>query len=104
MCPFLKEYRFNQNTFLQSFAKTAQPLPISQNLRQELTVWAKCRLAEKSGFPIPVKRGYPPLKPLQFISDAAGTAMSWENGNRSNTSTVNERGVALASLGFDADI
>jgi hypothetical protein len=71
------------------------------NLRQELTVWAKCMLAAKSGFPIPLKQDHPPLRPLQFISDAAGAALSWHKGKRCNISEVNDRGVA--SLGFEDD-
>jgi hypothetical protein len=99
MCPFLKGFRFHQNAFLQLLQNNVnQTCPISLPLKQELTIWAKCVLAGKSGLPIPLKREHPPIKPMQFISYAAGAALSWKHGRPENVSKPNDRGVA--SLGF----
>jgi hypothetical protein len=103
MCPFLRGFRFHENRFLQALAKKeTDSKVIPMELRRELTVWAKCLMAAKSGFPIPLKQEQPPLYPYKFISDAAGAALSWLAGKPHNTSRVNDRGVA--SLGFQDDL
>jgi len=97
---FLKGFKFQQNQFLQAFSQEkASTLPIPMELKQELTVWAKCLLATHDGLPIPKFVQYPPLFPVTFISDAAGAAIRRSKGYSTNISIPGDRGVA--SLGYN---
>ncbi|MFN9978820.1 MAG: hypothetical protein ACK53Y_02840, partial [bacterium] len=85
---------------MQAFSqKKASTLPIPMEVKQELTVWAKCLLATHDGLPIPKFVQYPPLFPVTFISDAAGAAIRRSKGYSTNISIPGDRGVA--SLGYE---
>ena len=89
---FLKAFRYHQNKFLQSLELSVnKSLPIPNCVKNELSVWAKCIIDAKKGFPIPdVCRGIP-LFFTSVYSDAAGSSRNDVNFNE-------KRGAAAIAL------
>ncbi len=72
---------------------------VKKELKRDLFIWKNFVLAAKSGLPLAGVPCGPPIRTLNFMSDAAGAEMVWINGKSVNASVPGDRGVA--SVGFD---
>ena len=81
MCEFMKGFRFNLSKLLGSFDgnENIKKL-IPKFLIEDLHIWKKCIFAAKKGLPLSEPLCGPPITALKFISDAAGAAFHWSNG------------------------
>jgi hypothetical protein len=84
VCPFLRGFRFNQNSFLKALAEQTQQESYFPGIETGTDYMGKVYsiLAAKSEFLIPLKHEQPPLYPYQFISDAVVEALSWVAGKQ----------------------
>ena len=81
MCEFMKGFRFNLSKLLGSFDgnENIKKL-IPKFLIEDLHIWKKCIFAAKKGLPLSEPLCSPPITALKLISDAAGAAFHWSNG------------------------
>ena len=99
MCDFMKGYRFNLSKLLGSFeGKEDGKKLIPKLLVEDLHIWKKCIISAKKGLPLSEPACGPPVSAMKFMSDAAGAAFHWSNGQCKNLTLPNDRGVA--SIGF----
>ena len=88
MCPFLKAFKRPLNNLLAAFKDDYNILlPVSDELIDDLRVWAAAVSFANSWSPISLEIEFPPLNALEFVSDAAG-------------GLGNEDWVGVASLGL----
>ena len=88
MCPFLKAFKRPLNNLLAAFKDDYNILlPVSDELIDDLRVWAAAVSFANSWSPISLEMEFPPLSALEFVSDAAG-------------GLGNEDWVGVASLGL----
>jgi len=102
MATFMKGYRYNLLALLRSFGgdEKAKRL-ITGNLRKDLRIWANCVEFARQGLPIPETKSAPPIRCVEYATDAAGAAYQWEKGEGKNISVPGDRGVAC--IGYDDD-
>ena len=100
MLPFAAGFRFNLLELLREFGgdESGRRL-VKGELKQDLMFWANCIEAARSGLPLAAEPCGPPIVTKNFVSDAAGAAMEWDNGQWANHSIDGDRGVA--AVGFD---
>lgn len=73
MCPFLQAFRRPMNDLLASFKEDYNILlPVTDELKEDLRVWAAATVSATAWMPICKELEHPPLDALKFISDAAG--------------------------------
>ena len=102
MCEFMKGFRFQLLKLLGSFENCEQTRKlIPKFLVEDLRIWKKCVLTAKNSLPIGLLELGPPISAVCFMSDAAGAAMSWTNGECKNLSIPGDRGVA--AVGFEKE-
>jgi hypothetical protein len=95
MSEFLQGFRFHLSAFLRKFeVETHRSKLIPQQLKDDLWIWKKVIEAAKLGLPLAETLEAPPLFPCTFISDAAGAAFEWENGQCKNVTIPGDREVA----------
>jgi len=95
MCDLLRSFKFSLLLQLRKFegCEKGKKL-VSKELKDDLWVWKKAISEARSGIPIRKIFDDLPLNPLTYMSDAAGAAFEWENGNCKNISEKGDRGVA----------
>jgi hypothetical protein len=99
MCNFMNGFRYHLVKMLAAFdGQEGTKRFVTVGLKRDLWVWKKCISAVIDGFPIPEPAGLPPVTAIRFISDAAGSAMRFENGIWINATVPGDQGVA--SIGF----
>ena len=90
MCPFLRAFKRPLNNLLSSFGDDYDILlPVSEELVNDLRVWAAAVSYANRWSPISLEIDSPPLNALEFVSDAAGGLGS-------------EEWVGVASLGLNS--
>jgi len=107
MCPFVKAFRSPANEFVSRFnGSDMLMLEIPQQVKADFCTILRISMTAREGLPIPmpIPEGPSgvPLFHLRFISDAAGSSYSKQNGVMVATNLPNDRGVA--SLGLDPDL
>jgi len=102
MFDFAKGFRFNIVQLLAKFEENENGRRfVTAALKNDLKIWRNLAGAARNGLPLPEQEGNAPVTALKFVSDAAGAAFRWENGERLNVTVANDRGVA--SIGYDGD-
>jgi hypothetical protein len=72
MLPFLLAFRRPLNNLLGQFNKNKEILlPVTEQLKRDLTLIANAAITAKDWLPIPHETDLPPLGALVFVSDAA---------------------------------
>ena len=99
MFEFMKGYRFNILSLMAKFGgqENVQKI-INQDVKEDLWVWKKAISSCKDGIPLTEIGESPPLRTVNYLSDAAGASFAWENGTCKNTTEDGDRGVA--SVGY----
>ena len=98
----MKGFCFQLSKLLGSFENCEQTRKlILKFLVEDLRIWKKCVLTAKNSLPIGLLELGPPISAVRFMSDAAGAAMSWTNGECKNLSIPGDRGVA--AVGFEKE-
>ncbi len=102
MCDFMMGFRFNLFKLIRDFNnRENEKRLITGALKNDLQIWKKCLLSAAKGLPIPALSGGAPISAIKFVSDAAGAAYEWAEGNWVNKTEPGDRGVA--SIGFDGE-
>jgi hypothetical protein len=95
-CSFMLGFRHHLIELLGRFSsgKPDEKKLISPRLKEDLWVWKKVVATSRLGFPLGEIFGAPPLGKISFVSDAAGAALQWVNGESKNLTIPGDRGVA----------
>ncbi len=100
MFDFSKGFRFHLLELLASFQNDdSSKRLVRKELKRDLFIWKNFVHAAKTGLPLAGVPCGPPIRTLNFVSDAAGAEMVWIDGKSVNASVPGDRGVA--SVGFD---
>lgn len=99
MYQLLKVFRFNLLKLLNSFNGNKNISKIvPTRVKWDLWIWKKAVRDAANGFPLKEAEHGAPWTAVQFISDAAGAALTWEKGVCQNITVLGDRGVS--SLGY----
>jgi len=97
MASFLRFYKANGNSFLQSFNGNYDILRwVPSPLKEDMLVVAKVAVSAQEGLPICSKPSKPPLSTLHLYTDAAGASFSMVDGIKTYHSNLN-KGVACVA-------
>jgi len=102
MHTFCKGFKYNQNNFVKSFQenqKLKQKIP--EELKKEISVWAKNIIMCENGMNIPLIMESAPFIVEQYISDAAGPEIKETLNSGFLVSEDIDSG--MASIGFNGD-
>jgi hypothetical protein len=98
-CEFMKGFRFNLLQMLTKFVGCDESRKlIGQAVKDDLWVWKKAISTALEGIPLGDIFGEPPLTVVRYLSDAAGAAFEWTDGQCKNITEEGDRGVA--SIGY----
>jgi hypothetical protein len=95
-CEFMAGFRHHLIQLLARFGDS-EPFDrrlVPERLKEDLWIWKKVVSESRLGFPLGEIFENPPLKTVNFVSDAAGAALEWVDGVSKNVTKPGDRGVA----------
>jgi hypothetical protein len=91
----MKGFRFNLLELLKKFENDDKGRKfVPTVLKLDLNIWRNFVKHASTGYPIATVIENPPLFPISFVTDAAGTSWEWSEKGRINTTKPGDRGAA----------